>query len=58
MISYNHVYTGYFHFRNSHESLHSMDPKVVRSVSVHPLQRQYFAVAESRYDFLFFCFPL
>ncbi|KAG7222418.1 hypothetical protein INR49_016278 [Caranx melampygus] len=33
---------------NSHESLHSLDPKAVRSVSVHPLQRQYFAVAESR----------
>ncbi|XP_047436884.1 WD repeat-containing protein 76 [Mugil cephalus] len=33
---------------NSHESLHSMDPKTLRCVSVHPLQRQYFAVAESR----------
>ncbi|XP_056231412.1 WD repeat-containing protein 76 [Seriola aureovittata] len=33
---------------NSHESLHSLDPKVVRCVSVHPLQKQYFAVAESR----------
>uniref|UniRef100_A0A3B5AX57 WD repeat-containing protein 76 n=1 Tax=Stegastes partitus TaxID=144197 RepID=A0A3B5AX57_9TELE len=34
---------------NSHESLHSLDPKVLRCVSVHPLQKQYFAVAESRY---------
>ncbi|XP_010755239.3 WD repeat-containing protein 76 [Larimichthys crocea] len=33
---------------NSHESLHSMDPKTLRCVSVHPLQRQYFAVAESK----------
>uniref|UniRef100_A0A3B4YZV0 WD repeat-containing protein 76 n=1 Tax=Stegastes partitus TaxID=144197 RepID=A0A3B4YZV0_9TELE len=33
---------------NSHESLHSLDPKVLRCVSVHPLQKQYFAVAESR----------
>uniref|UniRef100_A0A3Q2Z5U3 WD repeat-containing protein 76 n=1 Tax=Hippocampus comes TaxID=109280 RepID=A0A3Q2Z5U3_HIPCM len=32
----------------SHESLHSLDPKVVRCVSVHPLQQQYVAVAESR----------
>ncbi|XP_058485197.1 WD repeat-containing protein 76 isoform X1 [Solea solea] len=33
---------------NSHESVHSLDPKVVRCVSVHPVQKQYFAVAESR----------
>ncbi|XP_074522164.1 WD repeat-containing protein 76 [Halichoeres trimaculatus] len=33
---------------NSHESLHSVDPKTLRCVSVHPLQKQYFAVAESR----------
>ncbi|XP_072236380.1 WD repeat-containing protein 76 [Leuresthes tenuis] len=33
---------------NSHESLHSLDPKTLRCVSVHPLQMQYFAVAESR----------
>ncbi|KAK5873733.1 hypothetical protein PBY51_018745 [Eleginops maclovinus] len=33
---------------NSHESLHNMDPKNVRCVSVHPLQKQYFAVAENR----------
>ncbi|XP_042263701.1 WD repeat-containing protein 76 [Thunnus maccoyii] len=33
---------------NSHESLHSLDPKTLRCVSVHPLQKQYFAVAESR----------
>uniref|UniRef100_A0A8C5NHX5 WD repeat-containing protein 76 n=1 Tax=Gouania willdenowi TaxID=441366 RepID=A0A8C5NHX5_GOUWI len=33
---------------NSHESLHSLDPKSLRCVSVHPLQRHYFAVAESR----------
>ncbi|XP_018522468.1 WD repeat-containing protein 76 [Lates calcarifer] len=33
---------------NSHESLHSMDPKGLRCVSVHPLQKQYFAVAESK----------
>ncbi|XP_049573965.1 WD repeat-containing protein 76 [Syngnathus scovelli] len=32
----------------SHESLHSLDPKVLRCVSVHPVQQQYFAVAESR----------
>ncbi|XP_053172805.1 WD repeat-containing protein 76 [Scomber japonicus] len=33
---------------NSHESLHSFDPKTLRCVSVHPLQKQYFAVSESR----------
>ncbi|XP_076593417.1 WD repeat-containing protein 76-like isoform X2 [Chaetodon auriga] len=33
---------------NSHESLHSLDPKTLRCVSVHPLQKQYFAVAESK----------
>ncbi|XP_037549712.1 WD repeat-containing protein 76 [Nematolebias whitei] len=33
---------------NSHESLHRLDPKILRCVSVHPLQMQYFAVAESR----------
>lgn len=33
---------------NSHESLHALDPKTVRCVSVHPLQQQYFAVAESK----------
>ncbi|XP_041796202.1 WD repeat-containing protein 76-like [Chelmon rostratus] len=33
---------------NSHESLHRLDPKTLRCVSVHPLQRQYFAVAESK----------
>ncbi|XP_074467734.1 WD repeat-containing protein 76 [Sebastes fasciatus] len=33
---------------NSHESLHSMDPKTLRCVSVHPLQKQYFAVAENK----------
>ncbi|KAK1891815.1 WD repeat-containing protein 76 [Dissostichus eleginoides] len=32
---------------NSHESLHSLDPKTLRCVSVHPLQKQYFAVSES-----------
>lgn len=32
---------------NSHESLHILDTKNIRSVNVHPLQRQYFAVAES-----------
>ncbi|KAM8893657.1 WD repeat-containing protein 76 [Spinachia spinachia] len=32
---------------NTHESLHSLD-KSVRCVSVHPLQKHYFAVAESR----------
>ncbi|XP_061671177.1 WD repeat-containing protein 76 isoform X2 [Syngnathoides biaculeatus] len=32
----------------SHVSLHSLDPKIVRCVGVHPLQQQYFAVAESR----------
>ncbi|KAF3832415.1 hypothetical protein F7725_026080 [Dissostichus mawsoni] len=35
---------------NSHESLHSLDPKTLRCVSVHPLQKQYFAVAESRHN--------
>ncbi|XP_070399733.1 uncharacterized protein [Nothobranchius furzeri] len=33
---------------NSHESIHPIDPKTLRCVSVHPLQMQYFAVAESR----------
>lgn len=33
---------------NSHESLHSLDTKVVRCVSVHPMKRHYFAVAESQ----------
>ncbi|CAN9506717.1 unnamed protein product [Ophioblennius macclurei] len=33
---------------NSHESLYSLDPKTLRCVSVHPLQKQYFAVAESK----------
>ncbi|XP_042344651.1 WD repeat-containing protein 76 isoform X2 [Plectropomus leopardus] len=33
---------------NSHESLHSLDPKTLRCVSVHPVQKQYFAVAESK----------
>ncbi|KAL6113333.1 wdr76 [Pungitius sinensis] len=32
---------------NTHESLHSLG-KTLRCVSVHPLQKQYFAVAESR----------
>ncbi|KAL2088573.1 hypothetical protein ACEWY4_015472 [Coilia grayii] len=33
----------------SHESLHALDPvsKIVRSVHVHPVQRQYFVAAES-----------
>ncbi|KAJ0056317.1 hypothetical protein NL108_004615 [Boleophthalmus pectinirostris] len=34
---------------NSHESLHTLDTKTVRCVSVHPLQKQYFAVAESQF---------
>ncbi|XP_026234842.1 WD repeat-containing protein 76 isoform X1 [Anabas testudineus] len=33
---------------NSHESLHSLDPKTLRCVSVHPVQKQYFAVSESK----------
>ncbi|KAM9366690.1 WD repeat-containing protein 76 [Symphorus nematophorus] len=33
---------------NSHESLHSVDPKTLRCISVHPLQKQYMAVAESK----------
>ncbi|XP_068173569.1 WD repeat-containing protein 76 isoform X2 [Antennarius striatus] len=33
---------------NSHESLHSMDPKTLRCVNVHPTQKHYFAVAGSR----------
>ncbi|XP_073319967.1 WD repeat-containing protein 76 [Pagrus major] len=32
---------------NSHQSLHLLDSKTLRCVSVHPLQTQYFAVAES-----------
>ncbi|XP_026028027.1 WD repeat-containing protein 76 isoform X2 [Astatotilapia calliptera] len=36
---------------NSHESLHTLDPKTLRCVNVHPLQKQYFVVAESKiYD--------
>lgn len=33
---------------NCHESLHTLDTKVVRCVSVHPMKKQYFAVAESQ----------
>ncbi|XP_024911338.1 WD repeat-containing protein 76 [Cynoglossus semilaevis] len=33
---------------NSHESLHSLDTKGLRCVSVHPVQKQFFAVAETR----------
>ncbi|XP_075934129.1 WD repeat-containing protein 76 [Anarhichas minor] len=33
---------------NTHESLHLLDPKTLRCVSVHPLQKHYFAVAESK----------
>ncbi|AWP01830.1 putative WD repeat-containing protein 76-like [Scophthalmus maximus] len=33
---------------NTHESVHSMDPKSLRCVNVHPLQKHYFAVAESK----------
>ncbi|RVE74740.1 hypothetical protein OJAV_G00025010 [Oryzias javanicus] len=33
---------------NSHESLHTLNTKTLRCVSVHPLQMHYFAVAESR----------
>uniref|UniRef100_A0A8C2X526 WD repeat-containing protein 76 n=1 Tax=Cyclopterus lumpus TaxID=8103 RepID=A0A8C2X526_CYCLU len=33
---------------NTHESLHSLDPKTLHCVSVHPSQKQYFAVAESK----------
>ncbi|CAJ1049007.1 WD repeat-containing protein 76 isoform X1 [Xyrichtys novacula] len=33
---------------NSHESLHSVDPKSLRCVSVHPLQKHYFAVSENK----------
>ncbi|KAK1798579.1 hypothetical protein P4O66_006877, partial [Electrophorus voltai] len=33
--------------RMSYEWLHTLDPKCVSSVHVHPLQRQYFAAAES-----------
>ncbi|XP_056135267.1 WD repeat-containing protein 76 [Lampris incognitus] len=33
---------------NSYESLHTMDTKTIRCVNVHPLHRQYFAVAENR----------
>ncbi|KAM9817580.1 WD repeat-containing protein 76 [Neosynchiropus ocellatus] len=33
---------------NSHESVHVLDPKALRCVNVHPVQKQYFVVAESR----------
>ncbi|XP_029000328.1 WD repeat-containing protein 76 isoform X2 [Betta splendens] len=33
---------------NSHESIHSLDAKTLRCVSVHPLQKHYFAVSESQ----------
>ncbi|XP_047195728.1 WD repeat-containing protein 76 [Hippoglossus stenolepis] len=33
---------------NSHESVHSLDRKSLRCVSVHPVQKHYFAVAESK----------
>ncbi|XP_034042942.1 WD repeat-containing protein 76 isoform X2 [Thalassophryne amazonica] len=33
---------------NSQESLHILDPKCVRCVSVHPVQKHYFAAAENR----------
>ncbi|KAK7913643.1 hypothetical protein WMY93_013854 [Mugilogobius chulae] len=33
---------------NTHESLHTLDTKIVRCVNVHPLQKQYIAVAESK----------
>lgn len=33
---------------SSHESLHRLDTKVVRCVSVHPMMKQYFAVAENQ----------
>ncbi|KAM4602933.1 LOW QUALITY PROTEIN: WD repeat-containing protein 76 [Polymixia lowei] len=33
---------------NSHESLHTLDTKNIHCVSVHPVHRQYFAVAESK----------
>ncbi|XP_041917292.1 WD repeat-containing protein 76 [Alosa sapidissima] len=31
----------------SHESLHTLDPKTLRCVHVHPMQRQYFVVTDS-----------
>ncbi|XP_062405535.1 WD repeat-containing protein 76 isoform X2 [Sardina pilchardus] len=31
----------------SHESLHTLDPKTLRSVHVHPMQKQYFVVTDS-----------
>ncbi|XP_068454089.1 WD repeat-containing protein 76 isoform X2 [Clinocottus analis] len=33
---------------NTHEFLHSLDPKTLRCVSVHPSQKQYFVVAGSK----------
>ncbi|XP_072320731.1 WD repeat-containing protein 76 [Eucyclogobius newberryi] len=33
---------------NTHESLHTLDTKTVRCVSVHPLHKQYIAVAEGQ----------
>ncbi|XP_056269522.1 WD repeat-containing protein 76 [Pseudoliparis swirei] len=33
---------------NTHESLHLLDPKTLRCVSVHPSQKHYFAVAGSK----------
>ncbi|KAI4872976.1 hypothetical protein NFI96_023663, partial [Prochilodus magdalenae] len=38
-----------------YESLHTLDPKTLRSVHVHPVQRQYFVVAESRSVHIYDC---
>lgn len=35
--------------RNSHESLHSLNTRVLRCVNVHPVHKQYLLVAENKY---------
>ncbi|XP_076879181.1 WD repeat-containing protein 76 isoform X2 [Brachyhypopomus gauderio] len=39
----------------SYESLHTLDPHIVRGVHVHPLERQYFVAVESRYVHIYDC---
>lgn len=34
--------------RNSHQSLHSLNTKVLRCVNVHPVHKQYLLVAENK----------
>lgn len=35
--------------RNSHESFHTLNTKVLRCVHVHPVHKQYLLVAENKY---------